>query len=91
MNYIKKIFKNDKDEYISFPSTDDNITCENGQKLRDVLDNFTTDDLNSTTYSNLNTTNKTVIGSEGKSTQSEVYFLKKGESVNIFLEKNSLV
>ena len=30
MNYIKKIFKNDKDEYISFPSTDDNITCENG-------------------------------------------------------------
>lgn len=63
MNYIKKIFKNDKDEYISFPSTDDNITCENGQKLRDVLDNFTTDDLNNTTYSKLNTTNKTVIGS----------------------------
>ena len=63
MNYINKIFKNDKDEYISFPSTDDNITCENGQKLRDVLDNFTTDDLNNTTYSKLNTTNKTVIGS----------------------------
>ena len=58
MNYIKKIFKNDKDEYISFPSTDDNITCENGQKLRDVLDNFTTDDLNDTTYSKLNTTNR---------------------------------
>ena len=36
-------------------------------------------------------TNKTVIGSEGKSAQSEVYFLKKGESVNIFLEKNNLV
>ena len=36
-------------------------------------------------------TNKNVIGSEGKSAQSEVYFLKKGESVNIFLEKNILV
>ena len=63
MNYINKIFKNDKDEYISFPSTDDNITCENGQKLRDVLDNFTIDDLNNTTYNKLNTTNKTIIGS----------------------------
>lgn len=62
MNYIKKIFKNDKDEYISFPSTDDNITCENGKKLRDVLDNFTTDDLNNATYSKLNTNDKTIIG-----------------------------
>ena len=88
MNYIKKIFKNDKDEYISFPSTDDNITCENGQKLRDVLDNFTTDDLNDTTYSKLNTTNKTVIGginevNDGvkKAQENQINFIEDDTSV----------
>ena len=50
MDYIKKIFNDENDMYVSFPSTDDNIICKGGKTLRkqfeDIPDNFTTEQTN---------------------------------------------
>lgn len=50
MDYIKKVFNDENDMYVSFPSTDDNIICKGGKTLRkqfeDIPDNFTTEQTN---------------------------------------------
>ena len=40
MDYIKKIFNDENDMYVSFPSTDDNVICKGGETLRKKLDDL---------------------------------------------------
>ena len=50
MDYIKKIFNDENDMYVSFPSTDDNVICQGGKTLReqfkDISNQFTTEQSN---------------------------------------------
>ena len=34
MDYIRKVFNDENDMYVSFPSTDDNVICQGGKTLR---------------------------------------------------------
>ena len=38
MDYIKKIFNDENDMYVSFPSTDDNVICSGGKTLREKFE-----------------------------------------------------
>ena len=40
MDYIKKVFNDENDMYVSFPSTDDNVICKGGETLRKKLDDL---------------------------------------------------
>ena len=63
MQYDKKKFNNENGLPVSFWSTDDNITCKDGKPLRENLSSLYNNGVKDKTYSELGTTNKTVIGS----------------------------
>ena len=64
MDYIKKIFNDENDMYVSFPSTDDNVICKGGKTLRKQFEDIENEIGRNEdgTDIELPTTNKTIKG-----------------------------